>query len=223
MRLKSALFALPLSLLLLAPNASFAETVTLHFIGTGGVTDDGLAVFPYDFNITSGSTTIASDIALSCLDFDRDITNGESWTATVTTLSSTSNFTLLEQAYLDSLYGKGDSNGEIQLAIWDLEDPNSQTLKHDLDSVSKGLLSAVAGDVNNLLATDPAFFSQFTDYTPSGSERTWTDGEPQDFLQYTPVTVSSAPEPSSLLLFGTGLLGTVGMLRRRILKPQTTV
>jgi len=241
MRLKSALFALPLSLLLLAPHASFADNLKLT--STAGGSTDGIAVFPYVFTVTIGSST-TSGVDLSCLSFDREIQIGESWAVNTSNLGSLSSaidgsslIALREDAFLDALYNTGfagATNSEIQFAIWDILDPADVHSESGFDAISKALVL----DAQNAQASETtAFLSQFTLFTPvvpagdtdPTDPRNWKNpaswdgnGEPQEFLEYIPGTPNgppaSAPEPSSLLLFGTGLIGTVGMLKRRMQK-----
>jgi PEP-CTERM motif len=232
MRLKSALFALPLSLLMLAPHASFAGTVELHLQSTSGGSVDGVDVFPYNFNINGSSSTTA----LSCLSFNREVTVGETWQATTTDLqgfSGTDATQLDEDAYLVSLYNTDPSdpnfNSEVQFAIWSILDPsqinNNKFNPYDntgaFDSTAQGLVTAATTFAKNN-GDNSAFYGQFTLYTPTSNEQGWTDGIPQEFLGYAPTPAPSpTPEPSSLMLLGTGLLGTVGIMRRRMMKTQT--
>jgi PEP-CTERM motif len=227
MRLKSALFALPLSLLLLAPHATFADTLTLEN------TDNG--IFPYNFSV-NGST--APYTPMTCLNDTREVQVGETWTVTAISLlnltgtvdhGQTTEKELDEDAFLDSKYNTGfagATNLEIQDAIWDIQD--SSDFSH-LNSVEKTLVADAIAFYTANPDTNPAdasFYSQFTVYIPTNTNEGGRLGEPQQFMQYIPGTPGNAPpavtpEPSSLLLFGTGLLGTVGILRRRMLKTQT--
>ena len=59
-----------------------------------------------------------------------------------------------------------------------------------------------------------AFYSQFTLFTAVPESQS-SGGTAQDFLGRN-VPTAATPEPSSLLLLGTGLFGSAGMLYRRV-------
>jgi hypothetical protein len=232
MRFKSSLIALSLSLICFIPLVASADTLTLTGVDSNNVTD-GIYTYPYYFSI-NGST---SSNDLSCLSFNREIQVNESWDVNTTILGSlltsdsidgSSDLQLREDAYLDSLYGTGFDNAtdsEIQFAIWGILDPGGVAADNGPNAydATAVYLDTLAANIAPNESTE--YLNQFTLYTPvtPQGDQNWNNlGEPQEFLQFNPGTPQvpappPTPEPSSLILMGTGMLG-IGLTMRRKLQ-----
>jgi len=229
MRIKSALAVCSLSLLCSLPRISFADTLTL--IGASGGTAAGIDVYPYQFTVAGPDGTQPS-VDLSCLNFNREITFGETWAVDplqVSTIDPTATYDgelgidYLEDAWLYNQYNTAAAgNSEIQFAIWSIMDPaginasnSSYAVAGAFDATSQAL---AAEALTEAISLPPSAFTD--DYAflpdPNGSS-TWTDGQPQIFMA-DPMPPAVAAEPSSIVLLGTGLLGGVFMMRRKLLR-----
>jgi|GEM_PF-6244115 hypothetical protein len=194
--------------LAMASTVSYADTVSMTFTGTSGASNGTDNIFPYFFSI-DGSSTLAS---LLCVNFDNEIFQGESWDATTSSITTSSSKTAQEDAYLFSLLGDSTfSNNDIQEAVWFLSASNPSAVP--ITSNDHTLLLDASNAVTQADLGGSSTFDdgQFTLYTPvPGSQDPSNDGLPQSF-----VGVSPTPEPNSLLLLTSGLLGCAGLLYRR--------
>lgn len=213
--------------------AHATSTVKMDFVATGGAYSGGTATYPYYFDI--GTSKV--EVPLLCVSYQDTIQIGETWTADVYAIGaggantqSVTGLTLTEQeedAYLDSvILGKGASTttiSEAQWADWIVSDSSLDSTsaldKLGLNNVNgvnevSGILAEYASAQNfvatNTLTSDAKFYDAYQLYVPvPGSQSPWCDGTPQTFIG------PAVPEPSSLILFGSGLLTAAGALYRR--------
>jgi PEP-CTERM motif len=201
---------LPLLLLSLALFSPVAKADTLSFVGVNGSATPNGAEYTGPYTISVDGT----NLQLFCLDMDRNIDFGETWIANASQLSSNSPLAEKEAAILFSLANINQlSNVDAQLEIWAILDPNDARaagLKPTQENFLTDIVQASAQDPAGQY--DEAFYSQFTLFTAAPGSQS-NGGTAQDFLGYE-IPVAPTPEPSSLLLLGTGLFGSAGILYR---------
>jgi hypothetical protein len=177
----------------------------MKFLHPGTNSSGGFYTYPYYFSVNGGSAT-----AMMCDAFANHVSVGESWKAHVSGLLSGQG--LFGKDITDykaaGLIFLGVINGTISAAngnwaVWNL--------------FTKGITTngaVLAIDKTALAAAQYASASLFKGlaiYTPVGGS---PGHGPQEFIGFR--TSVAAPEPGSLTLLSTGLLGIATLIRRKV-------
>lgn len=203
----------------MSAKADTVKVVTFGDNGPGPLGSDTIG--PYTLSV-NGKT----NVQVFCMDDFLTVSEGESWNVNVVSgdqITGSGKIKDEEAAYIFSELGKANPNGgkndktfsdtDVQDALWALFDP--------LDNVNGGAatLLADAGMVSNYGSVD---MNLYDFYIPTGDLKgtQWGDSStPQTFIGLNPdpsTPMAPTPEPSSLILLGSGLVGMAGAVRRKL-------
>lgn len=203
-------------LVLTLANTAFANSVTMTYEGhQGAVAIDGSPYigYPYYFSI-NGSQTFTP---LMCDSYDNNVGLGQTFQATVspflqgiaTSMFGSSMILDYKAAGLifKSMLAGSLDRAQAQWAIWGLFSTNAQ------NNPFFTTINGASIDATYLALAQTAPNSAYNGlllYTPLGAK---PGSGPQEFIGY-----SAVPEPTSLTLFGTGLVALGGVIRRKLVK-----
>ena len=182
---------------------------------SGGPAVGGVDVAPYVLDING------TDVNAICDTFANEITVGETWQANIdpfqangsvvglfsTNVLSITKYDEAAQLYSAYLGGSADAAG-TNYAIWSLFDASVSTTAGFESTDAAGLLSGYVSQAG----------FNYTNYdlvTPIPGTQSGNLGTAQEFI--VDAVSSPTPESGSLLLFGSGMLGLAGLLRRKLL------
>jgi hypothetical protein len=178
---------------------AMAGTVNMQFTGLPtGNTYWGVASYPYDISVNGGPNQW-----MMCVGYNEHIEGGETWKANVVSVGSLDPVTNLldyEAAFLfKHAVADGGADSNINAATWYLfEGAPSLTPE----------AQAWVTLAQNQTYTQGQFADILLFRAIPGTE-SGNMGTAQDFL-------GSTPEPSTLMMFGSAIVGMAGVLRRKL-------
>jgi hypothetical protein len=218
---RSALIMAAICCLWLACAGSAHADLSMQLTGLPSTTSGGYYVGTYQVTVNG------TPMNLICDDFTKEITQGETWTATL--LSGTqigsmkfanaasygNGATTATQAYQEVFWlssqlvnpANSSSVGAIHFAIWTVLDPAVTGAPTGDGAASTAYWLNLAGQSQNYSSV---VMSNYQVYAPNPFNSS------QEFIG---VNQSPVPLPPSVMLMGTGLIGVVGLRKRLKRRP----
>lgn len=194
MKKSLAVSCLVLACVVLAAMSASAGTVNLRFDGTGNSQYQGEYSYPYLLSVNG-----QADQWMMCISYYQHITSGETWRATVSPIDT--NNVIEEQAAWLFMQARKDGGKDpaINAAAWFLMEGAP-----GLDAEAQAWLALAQSQTFH-----PGEFDSVVLYTPIPGSESGNLGTAQNFL-------GSTPEPGTLLLVGSGLLGLWSRRKRSL-------
>lgn len=180
------------------------------FLNGGTVTAFGYYVGPYNGTVGTGANT--TSVVLNCVDFFHEVYVGSQWDANLSSLGTgsgvgtstrESSLALYRQAaWLTNQFSTASNYdiGQIQATIWNLFKPAGVT-----PSSNYWLTQAQT----NYQSLDYSQYYVATDINAANANSV------QEFLVKGSIPTTATPEPASMFLLGSGLIGLAGVRAHR--------